>query len=61
LIAAAELVSEQATPQPVVNLVVPSAYVSVQCLACRQFHHVNPITGKVLGGDNDEQAGAWDL
>jgi hypothetical protein len=29
-------------------------YVPVQCHACRQFHHVNPLTGKVLGGDNDD-------
>ena len=29
-------------------------YVPVQCLACRQFHHVNPVTGKVLGGDDDD-------
>jgi hypothetical protein len=31
-----------------------NTYISVQCLACRQLHYVNPSTGKVLGaGDND--------
>ena len=29
-------------------------YVSVECLACRRLHYVNVLTGKVLGGDDDD-------
>jgi hypothetical protein len=28
-------------------------YVPVQRTACRQFHHVNPATGRVLGSDDE--------
>jgi hypothetical protein len=31
-----------------------SAYAPVQCVACRQVHYVNPGTGRVLGGNEDE-------
>jgi hypothetical protein len=30
------------------------AYVGVPCLACKQLHLVNPETGRVVGGDNEE-------
>jgi hypothetical protein len=29
-------------------------YLPVECAACRGVHHVNPSTGKVLGGGADE-------
>jgi hypothetical protein len=29
-------------------------YLPVECVACRCVHHVNPATGKVLGGDEEE-------
>ena len=29
-------------------------YEAITCLACQQNHFVNPITGKVLGEDDDE-------
>jgi hypothetical protein len=29
------------------------AFESVECLACRGFHFVNPKTGKTLGFDDD--------
>jgi hypothetical protein len=29
-------------------------YLSVQCTACRRFHHVNPSTGRVLGSHEGE-------
>lgn len=31
----------------------PDAYKSVECLACGRMHFVNPITGKVLGEDDE--------
>jgi hypothetical protein len=31
-----------------------AAYAAVKCSACRQIHYVNPTTGKVLGGTDDE-------
>lgn len=31
------------------------AYEAIACLACRQNHFVNPTTGKVLGGDDDDE------
>jgi hypothetical protein len=30
-------------------------YVPVQCIACRQFHFVNPLTAKVLGNTDDDE------
>jgi hypothetical protein len=30
-------------------------YEPVACVMCRQIHHVNPITGKVLGDDSGAQ------
>jgi hypothetical protein len=30
------------------------SYVQVTCLACAQAHLVNPKTGRVLGGEEDE-------
>jgi hypothetical protein len=29
-------------------------YISVECLACRQVHLVNLVTGKLLGSDDDD-------
>jgi hypothetical protein len=29
-------------------------FLPVQCLACRQVHHVNPETGRVLGTPEEE-------
>jgi hypothetical protein len=29
------------------------AFVSVECLACRRLHMINPKTGKVIGQDED--------
>ena len=29
-------------------------YETVSCLVCQQLHLVNPKTGKILGGANDE-------
>jgi len=29
------------------------AYEAITCLACRQVHAVNPITGKILGADEE--------
>jgi hypothetical protein len=29
------------------------SYKSVTCLACLQVHYVNPITGKVLGQEDE--------
>jgi hypothetical protein len=31
-----------------------AAYASVQCVACRQMHYVNPATGRVLGSADDD-------
>jgi hypothetical protein len=31
----------------------PNAYETVTCLACRQVHLVNPMTGKVLGTNEE--------
>ncbi len=28
-------------------------YAPVTCIMCRQVHHVNPFTGRVLGADRD--------
>jgi hypothetical protein len=33
-------------------------YLPVRCIACNQIHHVNPITGKVLGGVEDDELAA---
>ena len=32
-----------------------AAFAPVQCTACRQMHYVNPATGRVLGGANDDE------
>jgi hypothetical protein len=29
-------------------------YLPVQCTACLQLHFLNPLTGKVLGSDDDD-------
>jgi hypothetical protein len=29
-------------------------YQQISCHACQQIHYVNPKTGKVLGGDDQE-------
>ena len=31
-----------------------NTYTPVQCTACRRVHRVNLLTGRVLGGDDDE-------
>jgi hypothetical protein len=28
-------------------------YEPVRCLICRQVHHINPTTGKILGEDDE--------
>ena len=30
------------------------AHRTVKCLACRQLHLVNPVTGKVMGEDDND-------
>jgi hypothetical protein len=30
-------------------------YLPVQCTACLQLHFLNPLTGKVLGSDDDDE------
>jgi hypothetical protein len=32
-----------------------TAYAPVECIACRQLHYVNPVTGKVLGSADDDE------
>jgi hypothetical protein len=29
-------------------------YLPIECVACRGVHHVNPPTGKVLGGGDED-------
>jgi hypothetical protein len=31
-----------------------ATYVSTECLACRQGHLVNPLTGQVAGAEDEE-------
>ena len=30
------------------------SYLSIECLACRRIHLVNPATGEVAGADEDQ-------
>jgi hypothetical protein len=32
-----------------------NTYLPVQCAACRQVHHVNPATGRVLGAAEKDE------
>jgi hypothetical protein len=37
----------------VADEVDPDTYQQITCIICQQVHFVNPVTGKVLGADDE--------